>query len=105
VSLEVEVSIRVIMSEDKKFSIILQKGANDKIKQVAEELSELLSISKYGLTFFYKGDKLNFGERLGDRGIGAKTNTDNVDFILCLKGGNEGPKAWKRFLHVDDPCR
>jgi hypothetical protein len=22
-----------------------------------------------------------------------------------LKGGSEGPKTWKRFLHVDDPCR
>jgi hypothetical protein len=25
--------------------------------------------------------------------------------LLCLKGGNEGPKAWKRFTTVDDPCR
>ena len=25
--------------------------------------------------------------------------------MLCLKGGNEGPKAWKRFTTVDDPCR
>ena len=32
VLLEVEISVRVIMSEDKKFSIILQKHANDKIK-------------------------------------------------------------------------
>lgn len=72
------------MNEDKKFSIILQKNANDKIKQVAEELSELLGVSRYHLTFFYKGEKCNFGERLGDRGIGAKPNTDNVDFLLCL---------------------
>ncbi len=22
-----------------------------------------------------------------------------------MKGGSEGPKAWKRFIYVDDPCR
>jgi hypothetical protein len=27
------------------------------------------------------------------------------NFLLCLKGGSEGPRSWKRFLHVDDPCR
>lgn len=48
---------------------------------------------------------MNFGERLGDRGIGSRPNSENVDFLLCLKGGDEGPKAWKRFLHTDDPCR
>jgi hypothetical protein len=26
-------------------------------------------------------------------------------YLLCLKGGSEGPKAWKRFTRVDDPCR
>ena len=30
--LKVEISVRVIMSEDKKFSVIIQKHANDKIK-------------------------------------------------------------------------
>jgi hypothetical protein len=48
---------------------------------------------------------VGFGDRLGDKGIGGKSYSDNDDFLLCLKGGNEGPKIWKRFLHVDDPCR
>ncbi len=59
------------MEEDKRFSIIIKKQANDKIKAIAEELAELQGISKYSLTFFYKGEKINFGERLGDRGIGG----------------------------------
>jgi hypothetical protein len=32
VLLEVEVSVRVLIGEDKKFSIILKRKANDKIK-------------------------------------------------------------------------
>lgn len=93
------------MDEDKRVSLILNKQANDKIKQVAEEIADLEGISKYSITFFYKGEKLNFGERLGDRGIGGKPGNESDNFLLCLKGGNEGPKIWKRFLHVDDPCR
>ena len=57
------------------------------------------------MTFFYKGEKINFAERLGDRGIGGQINSESSEFLLCLKGGNEGPKGWKRFLHTDDPCR
>lgn len=67
-------SIRVVMSEDKRFSLIIKKGANDKIKMVAEELAELLNVTKYSLTFFYKGDKVGLNERLGDRDIGAGGN-------------------------------
>jgi len=102
---EVEISARVVVCEDKRFSIILKKPANDKIKSIAEELAELLGLSKYALTFFYRGDKVGFNERFGDRNIGGKSNNESDDFLLCLKGGNEGPKIWKRFLHVDDPCR
>ena len=94
---EVEVSIRVIMDEEKRSSIILKKAANDKIKSIAEELAELLAISKYSLTFFFKGEKVNLSERLGDRSIGGRTNNESDDFLLCLKGGSEGPKTWKRF--------
>jgi hypothetical protein len=106
---EVELSIRVVIEEDKRFSLITKRQANDKIKVVAEELAELLSLSKYALTFFYKGEKVGLNERLGDRDIGGKhggTSLGNSDnFLLVLKGGSEGPKGWKRFLHVDDPCR
>src|SRR4051812_45240772 len=108
------------MSEDKRFSLIIKKGTNDKIKMVAEELAELLNVTKYSLTFFYRGDKVSLNERLGDRDIGVISkniltggldsgggpeNSNADTFLLCLKGGNEGPKSWKRFTTVDDPCR
>jgi hypothetical protein len=80
---------------------------------VAEELGELLGLSKYALTFFFKSEKITLNERLGDREIGVKSSSLNLgsssqetdNFLLCLKGGSEGPKPWKRFTHVDDPCR
>lgn len=71
VRVEVEVPIRIVVSEDKRFTLTLRRPANDKIKVLAEELGDLLSLSKYALTFFYKGDKVGLGERLGDRDIGG----------------------------------
>ncbi len=68
---EIELSIRVLISEDKRFSLILKTQTNDKIKNIAEEIGELLNLSKYALTFFYKGDKVGLNERLGDRDIGG----------------------------------
>ena len=72
---EVDLSIRVVINEDKRFSLIIKKLANDKIKMVAEELAELLNLSKYSLTFFFKGDKVGLNERLGDRDIGGCSNS------------------------------
>jgi len=85
--------------------MVVRKPANEKLKGVAEELGELLGLSKYRLTFFFRGEKVNLGERLGDRDIGGEPNNENVEFLLCMKGGSDGPVAYKRFTHVDDPCR
>jgi hypothetical protein len=91
------------VSEDQKFSLIFKKPANEKLKSIAEELGEFLNLSKYRLTFFFKGEKVNLSERLGDKEIGGKPNNDKDDFLLCMKGGSDGPIPWKRFTHVDDP--
>jgi hypothetical protein len=85
--------------------MILRKQSNEKLKAVAEELGELLGLSKYRLTFFYRGDKVNLTDRLGDKEIGGKADKDNDEFLLCLMGGSDGPIAWKRFTNIDDPCR
>ena len=67
----------MVISEDKRFSLVVKKQANDKIKAVAEELAELLNLSKYALTFFFKGDKVGINERLGDRDIGVPSTLSN----------------------------
>jgi hypothetical protein len=73
VKTEVEVKVRVIMSEDKRFTVSLKRPANDKMKVLADELGELLNLSRYALTFFYRGDMVALNERIGDREIGGLT--------------------------------
>ena len=51
--LEVEIHVRVVINEDHRFSLDMTKSANSKIKNIAEDLAELLGQQKYGLTFFY----------------------------------------------------
>ena len=83
VRVEVEVPIRVVISEDKRFSVTLRRSANDKLKMLAEDLGELLGMSKYSLTFFYNGDKVGLNERLGDREIGSlPTKTTNQTSLI-----------------------
>ena len=70
---EVDVVLRVIATEEKRgFTLRLKRPANDKIKLIAEDLGELLGLSKYALTFFYRGEKVGLNERIGERDIGFK---------------------------------
>jgi hypothetical protein len=68
---EVVVKVRIVMSEEKRFTLTMKRPANDKVKILADDLGELLNLTRYALTFFYKGDKVGLNERLGDRGIGS----------------------------------
>ena len=62
-STDVEIGIHIILEEDgKKHSLVLRRNANDKMKLVAEEIGEIFNISKYRLTFFYKGHKLTLND-------------------------------------------
>jgi len=73
---EIELNVRVVMGEDKRFSLVIKRSTNDKLMMIAEEIAELLSVSKYSLTFFYNGEKLGLKERLGDRDIGAHSKNN-----------------------------
>ena len=48
----------------------MKKNANDKLMDVAKEMADFLGESKYGLSFFYKGECLSLTNRLGDKQIG-----------------------------------
>jgi hypothetical protein len=105
---EVELKVRVVMSEEKRFTLTMKRPSNDKMKTLADDLGDLLNLSRYALSFFYKGDKVALNERLGDRHIGGlpiKSVDKDDSYLLCLKGGSEGPKVWKRFTKTDEPCR
>ena len=96
-STQVEITARIVLSEEQKFTLIIKRPAGDKLKQVAEEISEIVGISKYKLTFFFRGEKVGLGDKLADKGIGSLKGTDEDYFLLCLMGGNDGPVFWKRF--------
>jgi hypothetical protein len=68
---EVEVKVRVVMSEDKRFTLAMRRPSNEKMKILADDLGDLLNLSRYALTFFFKGDKVALNERIGDREIGS----------------------------------
>lgn len=57
------------------------------------------------MTFFFRGEKVILPERIGDRGIGSIPNTEPDEYLLCLKGGSDGPVPWRRFSNTDDPIR
>jgi hypothetical protein len=105
VKTEVDVKVRIIMSEEKRFTLSMKRPSNDKMRSFADDLGDLLNLSRYALSFFYKGDKVALNERLGDREIGGLSTDKDDSYLLCMKGGSEGPKAWKRFTKTDDPCR
>ena len=71
---EVDLAIRVVASEEKRFTLNIRRPANDKLKTLAEEIGLLVGLTKYSLTFFFKGDHLRLNERLGDREIGGIIN-------------------------------
>ena len=53
---EVEVKVRVVMSEEKRFTLTMKRPSNDKMKTLADDLGDLLNLSRYALSFFYRGD-------------------------------------------------
>jgi hypothetical protein len=74
---EVDLAIRVVASEEKRFTLNIKRPANDKLKTLAEDVGLLVGLTKYSLTFFYKGDQLRLNERLGDREIGGIFDNDS----------------------------
>ena len=53
---EVDLAIRVVASEEKHFTLNIRRPANDKLKTLAEDVGLLVGLTKYSLTFFFKGD-------------------------------------------------
>lgn len=89
IRIEVEVVMRVMVSEEKRFTLKLTRPANDKMKVLAEDVGELLNLTRYELTFFYKNETIGLNERIGDREIGYINFEEEQikNYLLCLKGG------------------
>ncbi len=89
IRIEVEIGIRVVVSEEKRFTLKLIRPANDKMKELAEDVGDLLDLTRYELTFFFKNETVGLNERIGDREIGSVNFEEDLikNYLLCLKGG------------------
>lgn len=87
--IEVEIAIRVVISEENRFTLKLLRPANDQMKTLAEDVGELLNLTRYEITFFYKNETIGLNERIGDREIGSINFEEDLikNYLLCLKGG------------------
>ena len=87
--IEVEIAIRVVISEENRFTLKLIRPANDQMKTLAEDVGELLNLTRYEITFFYKNETIGLNERIGDREIGSINFEEDLikNYLLCLKGG------------------
>ena len=69
-------------------------------------MADLFGETKYSISFFQNGQKINLNDRVGDIGIGYYPgSTGQVSNIICLKGAIDAPKIFNRFKHVDAPER
>ena len=65
--MKIQLNVRVIASEQKKFTITMSRSSNDKLMDLAQEIGDQLTQSKYNLTFIFKGENLDLSTRLGDK--------------------------------------
>lgn len=81
----VYVTIRVIISEENRSTIKMSCNSNDKVKVLAEEIAEFFNENKYKLSFISEGKQVKLSDSIAEMGITQ---------LLCLKGGENGPKIF-----------
>ena len=87
-------------------TMTLTVQADDKAMAIADQIAEIFGETKYSISFFSAGQKINLNDKVADLNIGYYKNPDNQENkILCLKGGVDAPKVFHRFKHVDSPER
>ncbi len=50
---QININIRAVAAETKKFSLTMRRNVNDKIMDIAKELADFMEEDKYGLSFYY----------------------------------------------------
>ena len=67
----------MVISEEKRFTLKLKRPSNEKLKNLAEDIGDIVNLTRYELTFFYKTEQVGLNERLGDRDIGIYLKNNN----------------------------
>jgi hypothetical protein len=95
-----------MLSEEKRVAMTISASADDKAMAMGEQIADLFGETKYSISFFMSGQKINLNDKLGDLNLGYYKNPqDQMHQVLCLKGGVDAPKIFHRFKHVDSPER
>ena len=80
--------------------------ADDKAMAIADQIAEIFGETKYSISFFSAGQKINLNDKVADLNVGYYKNPESQqNKVLCLKGGVDAPKVFHRFKHVDSPER
>lgn len=81
------VTVRVMVN-DEPSTIQMEMSCSAKVSDVIEELAELTTENKYKLTLVKDGVALKKSDSLAEL---------KVTQLLCMKGGDVGPKTFMRF--------
>ena len=63
------VSIRVIQTEEKKFTVKYKVDTNATCLKFIEPLADYINETKYSISLFYKGGKINVNDQIANLGI------------------------------------
>ena len=100
--------IKAILSSEKTTTVEYKLKTNDKAMAFAEQIADLYNETKYSISFFYNGAKINLNQAIATLGIGYVDQSEKdlaKSTVLCLKGGVDQPKVFNRFTNVDSPER
>lgn len=101
-----KLQVLVILSEDKKVTMTMSLQADDKAMAIADQIADIFGETKYSISFFSGGHKINLNDKLAELNLGFFRDMNAQETqIICLKGGLDAPKIFNRFKHVDSPER
>ena len=66
----VNLQVQTILSQEKKQTVVLKVNINDTILKVVDLIGDLFGETKYSITLFAKGKKLNLNQKIANVGIG-----------------------------------
>ncbi len=72
---EVEISVRVAIDDDKIYTILFMVPSNASIQSIIELLEEQTGVNKYKIQLFFEGKRLKPSDKLGAVNIGKELGT------------------------------
>lgn len=67
---QIWLEVYVVLSKDKKVNLTLSSHSDDKAMEVAEHVAELFGETKYSISFFKGGNKIDLNNKLAELGLG-----------------------------------